>query len=285
MNMFIVIVLIAAAVTIFACWLILTRKMLHGLTNYKKSHLALLVLSLIALWTFVGLLPMVFYDAPDEPHEFGDTFGFANSLLGAVNMILIAVALLLQTQELAHQREELQRSQQVSREQTNSLYVTTYLAVLSSVVDAESGSESGEDLRRVLASLKPTFGRVIEDILVRESEIASEEKRRRLRAKVYGNLVFLGRLMSNRGREDNDKLDLVQTELSDCALKLSVAANELLDNAKNDLEIEQGNELARLSELSGKISVKTAIAPQSIWDEVFILAAECERLAKKFELS
>ena len=68
------------------------------------------------------------------PNEFGDTFGFVNSLFSGLALAGVVIAVLLQSEELHLQRNELEDTREQLRlsaesqqKQSESLFLATYL--------------------------------------------------------------------------------------------------------------------------------------------------------------
>lgn len=126
-----------------------------------------IVLPLIFLaWLGVGLLPTYIFGFGKNAGEYGDQFGFVNSLFSALAFFAVAYTLYLQTKELASQREQ-------TEEQSRLMFLAAYLDSLNTQIrsydeqlkEARSDKEMKEkDRSRIRRRRRPVRDEV-EDIV------------------------------------------------------------------------------------------------------------------------
>jgi hypothetical protein len=96
----------------------------------------------IVLWTAFLIITYVAFKDWNESGVFGDTFGAVNALFSGLALGGVIVAILLQSQELQYQREEIRMTREVQKEssvaqqgQLNMLATTARLNALSTIVE------------------------------------------------------------------------------------------------------------------------------------------------------
>jgi len=146
---------------------------------FARNWVATISIAAIALWVALGFLPSRVLDY-NEAAQFADSFGFVSSLFSSLAFAGVVIAIILQSQELALQRKELEDTravlertaksqaelQESASRQADSQFLAAYLNALSSLRQAyfyelaESDSpagigdrESRERLRRLLESI------------------------------------------------------------------------------------------------------------------------------------
>ncbi|MEM9354138.1 MAG: hypothetical protein AAGA92_14100 [Planctomycetota bacterium] len=82
----------------------------------------------IFAWLVLGFLP---WSYADRPGEFGDSFGFTNSLFPALAYGGVIATLLLQMRELRHQREEMARASKAQEKQAGLMFLSAFLSSAS----------------------------------------------------------------------------------------------------------------------------------------------------------
>lgn len=80
----------------------------HG---FRRSTIASTIVAVVVIWLIAGLVMRIsliqFGWNSQDLGQFGDFFGFANSLMSSLALVAVAIALLLQKQELKLQRRDL----------------------------------------------------------------------------------------------------------------------------------------------------------------------------------
>lgn len=150
------------------------------LPKFRNWIIAALIAA-VAIWCVVGFIPWGTWSKQDAG-QFGDSFGFVNSLFSGLALAGVIVAIALQTVELRYQRRELQESQAVWQEtadaqrashdaliqQVESLAVTAYLNACSTLSSpAQSPSTplqyaAAENVRHVLEFLRTRHAPIAE---------------------------------------------------------------------------------------------------------------------------
>lgn len=109
-----------------------------------------------ACW-IIGHLPfrfLVWKDGSISPGEFGDTLGWINSLFSGFAFWGVIVAILLQREELRHQREELELTRKANQQSVKGLFVAAYLDALSTLHAAQVASvDMSDDLGKMRGKL------------------------------------------------------------------------------------------------------------------------------------
>lgn len=118
----------------------------------------------IVIWGIFGFLPWLLHNDSTKAGAFGDSFGFANSLLSSLALAGAICAIVLQIRELRYQREELQESQETWKSQTEALLLTAYVNNESSPRFDAISDEAVEHRKMLLRSLSAILERKIEDL-------------------------------------------------------------------------------------------------------------------------
>ncbi len=118
------------------------------------SRLAkLLILATLLVWIVVGFSPFLVYRwgfisepmLPEKLGEFSDAFGFANTFFSGLAFGGVIIAIVLQTIELRYQRQEIRRSNEEYRQQTDSLQKTAYLNAAATLLQGYSAEAQMTD--------------------------------------------------------------------------------------------------------------------------------------------
>jgi hypothetical protein len=96
----------------------------------------------LILWLLVGMLPWWLAHDHNEASQFGDSFGFGNTLFAGLAFAGVIYAIILQTEELRLQREELEetrdelkRSADAQEQTQQALYLSAYLNAAASMME------------------------------------------------------------------------------------------------------------------------------------------------------
>lgn len=114
----------------------------HRVGPFSVRIVLALAACVLVLWLFVGMLPWWLAHDHNEASQFGDSFGFGNTLFAGLAFAGVIYAIILQTEELRLQREELEetrdelrRSADAQEQTQQALYLSAYLNAAASMME------------------------------------------------------------------------------------------------------------------------------------------------------
>jgi hypothetical protein len=102
-----------------------------------------LTFCVLVLWLLVGMLPWWLAHDHNEASQFGDSFGFGNTLFAGLAFAGVIYAIILQTEELRLQREELEETRDELRRSADAQEQTQQALFLSAYLNASAGMMEG----------------------------------------------------------------------------------------------------------------------------------------------
>jgi uncharacterized membrane protein len=100
-----------------------------------QIRLIFFIILVVAIWWLAPTLIFRCWGYPNGPGTYGDTFGSINALFSALAFALLIYTSLMQKEELELQRLELQRANDIHKEQTRFLQQQLFIAMRSNLKD------------------------------------------------------------------------------------------------------------------------------------------------------